>query len=415
MAIRPRRPVRTVRLVHVLAFLALAGAGAFLPAVLAGADGDGSAQSAAPAAPNAQQIAESIARLEESLRLEGDPTRQAAIERRLADLWVLSARQRRAAGDADVAMAEYEKALALAPGHRVALVELGWLHLDAGEPELARSRAETALAGAPDDAPARTLLGEIEFRDNRLQDALSDFTRAAATRPDDAAIKARIEKIRRELSAEQNYRSADSSHFVLRFDGDRDEALGELLLDVLEDQFDDLTHEIQAYGATPITVILYTKQQFKDTTGAADDVIGLFDGKVRLPVGGVERVTPALVRVVRHELVHALVYARSHGAAPSWLQEGLAQMFEPRDPARAKAAVLQERREKGRLDLEPMTYPKALSFVAFLDARESRARLLWFIDILGEKTPENAAFERAFGASRQDLIEAWDRWLRSAG
>lgn len=291
------------------------------------------------------------------------------------------------------------------------MVELGWLHLDSGEPELARSRAETALTANPDDPQALMLRGEVLYRDNRLEDALGDFTRAAERRPDDAVLKAKVERVTRELAAERNYRRADSSHFVLRFDGERDQVVGDLLLDLLENQLGELTREIDSPVLPPISVILYTKQEFHDTTGAAENVVGLYDGKVRLPVGGVQRVTPALVRVVRHELTHAILTARSRGAAPRWLQEGLAQLLEPRDPARVRADLVAERRQGGTLDVEPMTYPKALSFVSFLDSRSSRSRLLWFIDLLAEKTPEDEAFERAFGASRRDLIEAWGQWL----
>jgi tetratricopeptide (TPR) repeat protein len=371
------------------------------------------AASREPAA-TAEQVEQAIAQLDEARRRAGDDPQRAAIEKQLAELWVLRARQHRARAQVDSAVVAYEHALALVPSQPQALVELGWLHLEAGQPELARSRAETCLANNPDDPLARALLGEIHYRDNRLEDALADFTLAARARPDDSALAERVAKIRRELAAERDYRRTDSNHFILRFDGAREQALGALLLDALEDQLASLQREIDVPPVPPITVILYTKTQFRETTGAAENIVGLYDGKVRLPVGGVNHVSPALQRVLRHELTHALLHLRSRGTAPRWLHEGLAQLLEPRDPRRARVEVRRDAPADRPIDLEPFSYPKALSFVAWLDKRAGRGRLLWFVDLLAERTNDEEAFERAFGASRRDLIEEWGRWLRAA-
>jgi hypothetical protein len=41
-------------------------------------------------------------------------------------------------------------------------------------------------------------------------------------------------------------------------------------------------------------------------------------------------VTPELGRVLKHELTHSFVGQKSHGRAPTWLQEGVAQYMEGR-------------------------------------------------------------------------------------
>jgi hypothetical protein len=50
-------------------------------------------------------------------------------------------------------------------------------------------------------------------------------------------------------------------------------------------------------------------------------------------------VTPDLGRVLKHELTHSFVGQKSHGRAPTWLQEGVAQYMEGRRSASAGALL----------------------------------------------------------------------------
>jgi Tfp pilus assembly protein PilF len=364
-----------------------------------------------PELPALADLKQAIAQLDRERRRAGASDQRARIEQRLADLWVLRARRHLADADENDATVAYEKALELVPLHAQARVELGWLALSRGAVRRAQALAETGLAGDPGNGWLLELRGEILYRDNRLDDALEAFVAALERRPGDARLTERVAQTRRDLAAERDYRRADSQHFVVRYDGERDEAAGELLLDLLEEAFDELADELDAYVGQPITVILYTREQFRATTGAGSSVGGLFDGKIRLPVGGVERVTPALRRVARHELVHALLHAKGHGRVPRWLHEGLAQLLEPRAPDSVRAALALSARRGERLDLEPFSYPKALSFTAFLEERYSRTRVLWLIDLLDDRLGEDEAFLRAFGSPREEVIEEWRRSL----
>ncbi|MCU0254672.1 MAG: hypothetical protein MUE47_09060 [Acidobacteria bacterium] len=215
----------------------------------------------------------------------------------------------------------------------------------------------------------------------------------------------------RELAAERGYDRSLTAHFTLSFDGTRDEAAGRLVLEVLEASYGELASELSAYAAQPIPVVLYTKEQFHDTTETGRDVAGLFDGKIRLPVGGITAGSPELTRVARHELVHALIAAKGPGSVPRWLHEGLAQLLEPRDPGRALAGVRAAWKAAGAPGIDPFSYPTALAFTAWLDEGHGRARLLWLVESLAGGKTEDEAFDDAFGATRDELITAWVRAL----
>jgi hypothetical protein len=58
---------------------------------------------------------------------------------------------------------------------------------------------------------------------------------------------------------------------------------------------------------------------------------GIYDGRIKLPVGGLARGSERLARTVRHEYAHAAIVTLSKGKAPVWLNEGLAQVAEEAD------------------------------------------------------------------------------------
>ena len=363
-------------------------------------------------APSAAELDASIERLERERDRAGTDALRERIERGLADLLVLRARLAdREEGDPLRAEQLYERALALRPGHLAARVELAWLEVREDRLERALDLALTGLAARPDDPWLLEVAGEVYYRRNRLADAVEALAAAARRRPDDAGIRRRLEKARRDLEAERDYRRADSQHFVLRFDGGRDERIGDLLLDELERDYDELADELDAWILEPVTVILYTRRQFHETTGTDARVCGLFDGKIRLPVGGIARITPAVRRVARHELVHALLHAKGRGHVPRWLHEGLAQLLEPRDPGTVDRALALAARRGRPPRLEPFSYPAALSFTAFLDREASRHRILWFVDLLAGGRPEPQAFLEAFGWTREEAERRWQRSL----
>lgn len=370
--------------------------------------------SPARASGSLQELDDAIEQLRVERRRAGTDTLAQRLDRKLAELLVVRARELREQGRAEAAVDDYQSALSRVPGHRVAALDLGWLSIRQDRDERARRVALDAAMAHPDDPHLEALLGELDYRADRLRDAARRYRRASELAPDQTRYAERLAKIERELKAEADYERADSGHFTIRFDGDRDEALAEMLLEPLEEAWDELGAELDVLPRQPITVVLYTKRTFHDTTRAHRRVAGLYDGKIRLPAGGLERVTGPLERVLRHELVHALLHVKGRGRVPRWLHEGLAQRFEPR---RLEPALRTVRRDLGDAPaaLEPFSYPKSLAFVAFLEDEYSLGRVTWLVELLAEGHAEHDAFLEAFGAGREELVEAWGRWLRRAG
>ena len=75
-------------------------------------------------------------------------------------------------------------------------------------------------------------------------------------------------------------------------------------------------------------MILYTQENFFDVTRVPGWAGGLNDGRIRVPVQGLETVSDLLARILKHELTHSFVFQKTGGRCPTWLQEGTAQWME---------------------------------------------------------------------------------------
>ena len=83
------------------------------------------------------------------------------------------------------------------------------------------------------------------------------------------------------------------------------------------------------YPAEPTMVILYTMQQFQDITRSAAWSKGVYDGKIRVPIGGGGQKPDLLKKVLFHEYAHAVVHGLSRGMnVPTWFNEGVAVYLE---------------------------------------------------------------------------------------
>jgi tetratricopeptide (TPR) repeat protein len=226
-----------------------------------------------------------------------------------------------------------EIALIFAPNHAVLLEHYVSVLLQLGRAAQAVSYAEKATRSSPESADAFALLGYAYYKTDHIREAIAAWKKSLAIRPDDQ-IQQLLERVQRESKAEADFREQQSSHFTLRYEGSQTpDALRSQILAVLEEQYNTLQNDLGAALRSSISVSLYTDQAFFDVTQAPAWSAALNDGKIRVPTSGLNGVTPALARVLRHELTHSFIAQITHGHVPQWLNEGIAQLEEPRSTA----------------------------------------------------------------------------------
>ncbi len=241
--------------------------------------------------------------------------------------------------DVDRAGRYLKHALDFAPENIALLCWYSSLLVEQGEFPEATSRAELAVKLAPNSADALYALGAVYYATNRLPEAISAWKKSLQIRPNDS-VKQYLAKAEREVAVEENFNQRDSSHFTLLFQGQRTGfTMAADILHTLEQQYADLARDLSFTPQSSITVVLYTEKEFFDVTQSPSWSAGLNDGKLRIPVKNLSSITPQFERTLKHELTHSFVHFMTGGPCPTWFNEGIAQMMEPRDPGTYKAAL----------------------------------------------------------------------------
>ncbi len=217
-----------------------------------------------------------------------------------------------------------ENALHYLPDQPVLLEQYASTLLQLGRYSEAFSAAEAATRSDPRSGVAFALFGYACYKNDHVPEAIAAWKKSLALRPDDQ-IKTLLERAERESKTEAEFRQEESTHFTLRYEGSQaPDDLRRQILDALESDYSDLQNDL---GASPpnISVSLYTDQVFLDVTHAPAWSAALNDGKIRIPISGIKSLTPELARVLRHELTHSFIQNITHGRAPQWLNEGIAE------------------------------------------------------------------------------------------
>ncbi|MCP4906575.1 MAG: hypothetical protein GY910_16495 [bacterium] len=154
--------------------------------------------------------------------------------------------------------------------------------------------------------------------------------------------------------ADGDFERRDSFHFTLYQDVDIDESAGlygsrrfeQEILRELEAAFDRLDDLLALRPEGKLVVYVWDPRLFDEKYAGLFrfPAAGFYAGAIH--IRGATRLTPGLVRVLHHELVHAAFDAEAPRLTlPAWMNEGIAEWFEAR--AAGKRAITA--RERGAL------------------------------------------------------------------
>ena len=263
--------------------------------------------------------------------------------------------------DPEGAIDHCREALTFTPDNPSLLLNLAILYLRDSQFTKALDPLEHARAVVPPDSPIAAdvakLMGWAYHDSNKLDRAIEEWKRSEEIRKD-PEVESALEKTERDRKEEEDYREGETAHFAVKYYGGANPQLATEILRALEDDFRDLESQLDYTPPEQIAVILYTNQAFADITRAPGWVGALNDGRLRIPVQGLTSVTPQLAHVLKHELTHSFVGQKTHGRAPTWVQEGVAQWMEGKRTNGAVAAGLVQAAAQGGLpDLHSLEAP----------------------------------------------------------
>jgi tetratricopeptide (TPR) repeat protein len=329
----------------------------------------------------------------------------------------------------DEAIEQYQVALTFSAKQpdllTAALVRLAVVHLHRSEYSAALEYLDRARAAAPNSVAVARLSGWAYYGLDRLDDAVAQWKIAQRIEPD-ADVEQLLSKAEADREAESGFRSGQTSHFTLHYEGSATPQLAADILRALEDDFRSIQSELRFAPQEPVAVVLYTQQGFRDITRAPSWAGAWNDGRIRVPVQGVSSVSDPLSRILKHELTHSFVRQMTQGHCPQWVHEGLAQWMEGRrtgDAARPLLAAYERQQYPTLKSLEGswaeyssvqagMAYSWSLAAVESIIANSG----MWGVERLLQELSTGAAIEPALGSALQtnygDIERATADYLR---
>ncbi len=346
---------------------------------------------------------------------------QRALPAATADPDVVDARRLLADGKPVEATRRLRAATARDPRLVAAWQGLAEASLALGDARAAQGAAAQAVRLDPQSARSQALLGDAYTAAGDRAGAEEAYRRSLALRAD-PDIKRKLGDVLPAPVA-----ASRGAQFRLKYDGGVNEPLGVAVLKSLTEAYSEFAARLGSSPEDPITVVLQTAVEFQDPRlpGWAE---GVNDGTIRVPVQGLAAPTPRLLRVLRHELAHSFIAARTGGNCPTWLQEGVSQWLEGGDasredwhlaPAARAGRLLSLASLEGPFDSlsvadAELAYAQSLSAVAHILKRSGEPGLVRLLAALGDRLPSEEALPVALALSYPELQRSWAESVKTA-
>jgi tetratricopeptide (TPR) repeat protein len=227
------------------------------------------------------------------------------------------------------ALEAFTRVSQLVPGDPSVCFGAGLAAMRLGRSDEAETWLQRALKLEPRFTEASEWLGELQYREGRLKEAIATLESALKLAPKAEELERRLADWRRETQLQDRFYESRGAHFVVLFEGPADELLARRVVERLEEAYWRIGGVLTAYPSKPISVVLYTTEQFRDITRMPAWTAAAYDGRIRIPIKGALADIDQLDRVLSHEFAHAVVATLGGRNVPVWMNEGLAVTLEP--------------------------------------------------------------------------------------
>jgi hypothetical protein len=130
--------------------------------------------------------------------------------------------------------------------------------------------------------------------------------------------------VTREQDAESGFQALTSAHFRVSFAQGEDPTVARFILAELERAYQIVGQKLGYYPDHVTPVALYEAEDFQRVTQSPDWAGALYDGRIKVPVRGLESNDSRLSGILRHEYSHVLNLLIAGENCPVWLNEGVA-------------------------------------------------------------------------------------------
>ncbi len=368
---------------------------------------------------------EAIAEFEKALSLA---PAHPVIRRNLADVHGILANVLAGQQAFQEAVPHYRMAIELFPGDAKFYLGLGGAFLRLREMDRAVSVFRDARDLDPQNVEAYRSLGEAYYRQGNFREAVWTWEEGLRIHPEDRDLARRIAHVEGEREVHERYERQTGRHFALRYVGDVPEELGRQVLELLEQAYDEVGYNLSHYPRDEVEVVIYSDADFQQLTpGLPVWVAAAFEergSRIRIPIRGIRQAAD-LRALLYHEYTHVVIHDITGGRIPTWLNEGLA-LIEQRTPMDGVVDRVRQVAHEGKLPSlgslngsfvgltaseAGMAYAASYTAGTFLIERWSRWGVQRLLRQLGEGASFEKALEEATGRSVSDFEQDWRDWL----
>ncbi|HIJ81940.1 MAG TPA: tetratricopeptide repeat protein [Desulfuromonadales bacterium] len=290
--------------------------------------------------------------------------------------------------------------------------------------DVARYELDQARQKKQDSAEILYYLGLVEYETENRTRAMELWEQALKLSPGRKEIVDLLEKSRRETAVESTMDRGHSSRFDLTYDAGVNISLALSILDVLESAAGQVGAELGYFPQVRVPVAIYKRADFKTVTDSPDWAGGFYDGKIRLPFGSLQEITPVVRGILFHEYAHVVIFDLTRGNCPLWLNEGIAEMFArmqfnrplPEFARAARSGKLADIRslEKGFSSLAAadaaLAYQQSYALVNYMVTQFGWHRVRQILAGLGDGMVIDAAISTAlkdYSLNYDGMVQAW--------
>ena len=285
--------------------------------------------------------------------------------------------------------------------------------------------------GDPEDLQTLEGLGQVHYQRHNLEKARGYWEQALELDPDNTDLRQKLHSLEDEEAMDDDFRKIKSPHFDIRAEEGALEKGDYALRRILRNIYRKVSQDMKFFTQRQIIVLIYTESGYQQLRQTPHWSMGLFDGKIRIPIPSDQGGWPGIESIIRHEFTHALVWERTRDNCPPWLNEGLAQ-YEQRGGRRSKmpseAIQLLKEEETLKISLEVLTnpfvewtdvkliprgYAKSESLVRYLIRRYGMGKMHRILDALGEGGKPEAILEAELATTLAGLEKSWSRAVKS--
>jgi tetratricopeptide (TPR) repeat protein len=290
--------------------------------------------------------------------------------------------------------------------------------------DLARTELEKSRNLGGETVDLLYLLGKVFYDTEDVSRAVELWELAAQKDPENRSLQALLAKTKRELTVDAGMGKGQSSRFILSFDAGIKSDVADRVLETLEDAYNQVGRDFGVYPESRVPVILYAGKDYREITGSPGWSGGQYDGKIRLPVGGMTEVTALVRGVIFHEYTHVVVRELTRGGCPVWLNEGLAEVEGKKDLDHPLTVLGQATKNNTLFSLTSLTgsfaslkgksvdlaYQQSYSLVRYMVSVYGWHRVKDLLTALGEGRPFDDAAEQAYHTAGRTFGEIFTEW-----